>query len=240
MRYGFISDIHGNLEGLSACLAELADRDVDEYWCLGDVVGYMADPRECIKVVRELGATVVAGNHDQAAIGKASTEYFNEYARRAIEWTAGELTEKERAFLDSLPLVEVGEHFTAVHATLEEPEEWNYVRSTFEAHRNLELSERPMIFYGHSHVPIWFQDDRGCRYYHDPHIELSDGSRYMINVGSSGQPRDGDPRAACAVYDTEEGEVDIIRVEYDIEKTQAKVTEAGLPPVLALRLERGE
>ena len=240
MIYGFISDIHGNLEGLQACVDELGKRGVDEYWCLGDVVGYMANPRECVKLVRDLGARVVAGNHDHAAIGKTSTEYFNKYAKTAIEWTVEHLTDDEVEYLSSLPLVLESEHFTAVHATLEQPEEWNYVRGAFEAHRNLELSERPIIFYGHSHVPIWFQDDRGCRYYYDLQVKLKEGSKYMINVGSSGQPRDGDSRAACAVYDTEAGEVEIIRLEYDIAATQAKVTEAGLPAVLAVRLERGE
>jgi len=244
VRYGIISDIHGNLEALEKVLDVLEKEEVDKIYCVGDIVGYGADPRKCIDIVQERKIPSVKGNHDSAVCGETDIEYFNPYAKEAVLWTRENLTEPDIEYLAGLPMKIEEEDFTIVHATLIEPEAWNYIFTTYEAHRNLLMSDSQVCFIGHSHVPVvfWEGEDEPIRYKQEPEfkMELQEGFKYLVNVGSVGQPRDGDSRAAFAIYDTESKVLEVRRVEYDIKQAQQKIVQAGLPQFLAVRLMFGE
>ena len=242
MKYGIIADVHSNLEALNSVLTVLRDRNVDEYVCAGDIVGYGADPGPCIKMVQETCKVMIAGNHDHAADGLLDTEYFNPEAKEAVLWTAGQLNEGEKNFLKDLSLMDKKEEIFVVHATPVSPDEWNYINSTFDAFRNFKGFEEKICFVGHSHTPVVFTlnvNDNRCTYAFESKIPISEDCRYIINVGSVGQPGDGNPLASCAMYDTSAGEVEIIRVAYDVETAQKKIIDAGLPKGLASRLAVG-
>ncbi len=240
MRYGIISDIHGNLEALETMLKVLKKEKVDKYLVAGDIVGYGADPDECVEIVSNLPGVSVCGNHDWGVLGLTSLEYFNVYARKAIEWTREKLKENHLKYLESLPLIIEEEDFTLVHSTLESPEEWNYIYSTYDAHKNMELQKTNICFYGHSHVPIYFLENEHIMYRREEFFHLKENYKYLVNVGSVGQPRDNDPRACAVIYDTDEKVVKYIRKEYNIQEAQRKIWEAGLPQILGERLQYGE
>lgn len=241
MKYGIISDIHSNLEALEAVLEALAERGVERYVCCGDIVGYGADPVACLERVRALGCPVVMGNHDAAVAGRTGTEDFNQNARRAVEWTRERLPQEWLDYLASLPLTaEVGP-FHVVHATLNCPGEWRYLMTTYEAKINLDIMTLPLCVFGHSHVPILFRRAEGqISFGSEVEFTLEEGVQYLVNVGSVGQPRDGDPRAAAAVFDEESGRFELLRVPYDIDTARVKIVSAGLPPALAARLVTGD
>ena len=244
MKYAIISDVHSNLEAFHAVMNALKKEKVNKYLFAGDIVGYAANPSECIKELQKLDCISVAGNHDWGAVELSSIDNFNPYAKEAITWTMEKLSKKEKEFLKALPLVQKIEDITLVHSTMQTPEKWDYIRSTFQAHKSMELQETPLVFSGHSHVPITFFEQSGTRgpvrFTKDEKIQLQDGYKYFINVGSIGQPRDGNPNACYAIYDKKNKIVEIKRTEYDIKKAQDKILEANLPQVLAERLERGE
>ncbi len=240
MKYGLFSDIHGNLEALRAVLDALKGEGVDKYICLGDIVGYGANPRECLKLIKDLNPLAIAGNHDYAVVNLTDLSYFNSNAKEAILWTQNQLKEKEKKFLSALKLVHNFPNFTIVHATLKAPEEWRYILSTYEARENFQLLTTPLLFAGHSHIPIVFEGNAHYRYDFRKTVNLEEGRKYIINIGSVGQPRDGDSRASFALYDTESHMVHIRRVEYDINGAMRKIIEAGLPKILAWRLSQGE
>lgn len=240
MRYAILSDIHANLEALRAVLADAADR-ADGVLCLGDVVGYGADPAACVEIVGERVDMLVAGNHDHALAGLIEPSWFNTYARAALEWTAGRVDDDHRAWLGGRPLLaEVGDA-TLVHASPRNPEEWDYLRSGEDGWEVFEAFSTRLCFVGHSHRPaVWSLGSSGPEF--EPaatSASLESGRRYIINVGSVGQPRDHDPRAAYAVWDVEARRVDIRRVEYDIDAVRRKIHAAGLPRFLADRLAVG-
>jgi diadenosine tetraphosphatase ApaH/serine/threonine PP2A family protein phosphatase len=239
MRVAVLSDIHANLPALEAVLASLGE--VDAVWQLGDVVGYGPHPDEVVARLREIGATGVRGNHDVATLGVLDVEWFNPAARRAVEWTARRISPETRAWLAGLPeRAELGE-MTLVHGSPRDPT-WEYVTTTPEARANLEWFATPYCLHGHTHVPVAWRDDDG-------HVELLrpsggselalDGRRVLLNPGSVGQPRDGDPRASYFVLDTEARRVTWHRVAYAIATTQADIRAAGLPGWLADRLADG-
>ncbi|NOX96893.1 MAG: metallophosphoesterase family protein [Nitrospirae bacterium] len=240
MRYGLFSDVHGNLEALQAVLGVLKREDVDNYICLGDIIGYGASPRECIKLIKDLNPIVIAGNHDYAAVHLTDISYFNTYAKEVILWTQNQLQDEDREYLTGLKLVHNLPDFTLVHATLRRPEKWNYIFSTYDAQQNFQMLTTSLLFIGHSHVPIIFEENTPCRYYFKETVKFEEGRKYIINIGSVGQPRDGDPRASFALYDTESRIIQIKRVEYDVTGAMRKIAEAGLSKVLAWRLSRGE
>ncbi len=240
MRYGLLSDIHGNLEALRTVLDVLRKEDVDNYICLGDIVGYGANPRECLKLIQDLNPVCIAGNHDYAAVHLTDINYFNPHAKEAVLWTQNQLQDKDKKFLTGLKLVHHFPAFTIVHATLKVPEEWNHILTTYTARQNFQLLTTSLLFVGHSHKPIIFEGDTAYRYYFRETVKLEEERKYIINIGSAGQPRDGDPRAAFALYDTETNIVQIKRVEYDVTMAMRKIVEAGLPDALAWRLSRGE
>jgi diadenosine tetraphosphatase ApaH/serine/threonine PP2A family protein phosphatase len=224
---------------------ELSRADVDHWVQVGDIVGYGAEPRECIQVIRELNCTVCIGNHDAAVIGQLPTEFFNPYARQAVDWTRTQLTADDLEFLRQLPLVVEREHYTVVHGTMHLPDQFGYVMSIVEAKDSLAEQRTDVCFVGHSHVPaIYMQksedpDDIHVVFSPEVTAQTDDCHRVLMNVGSVGQPRDEDPRAAYAIYDTETREASIKRVAYDIGSAQRKINAAGLPEVLANRLALG-
>ena len=209
--------------------------------CLGDLVGYGADPALCLSLIRERAAAVVAGNHDYAVVGLTPLEFFNPYARAAAEWTARELEHDDRSWLKGLPLTATLGGATLVHASPRNPEEWDYLFSAEDGEQAFPHFSTPLCFLGHSHVPgVWIHDGRSVSYRRGlSRIDLSPACRYVMNVGSVGQPRDRDPRASYAVWDEAEGWVEWVRVVYPIPITQQKIVRAGLPTFLAERLARG-
>ena len=240
MRYGIYSDIHGNLEALQSVLETFEKEGVEKYICLGDIVGYGASPKECLDVVKERSLLVVAGNHDYAVAGKLNIDFFNMYAKEAVIWTREQLGQEDIDYLNSLSLVEtIDGVLTAVHGTLNFPEMFDYIQTTYDAHLTLEIQDTPVCFIGHSHVPIAFFQGQMVSYSLEQTIPVEKDCKTLINVGSVGQPRDENPLACCAVYDDEVGTVWLHRVEYDMETSIAKIIDAGLPEILGERLRYG-
>ena len=244
MRIAIVADIHSNLAAFQAVLRHAEETDsIDRLWCLGDIVGYGPEPGACIALFRRYPHSAVAGNHDLAAIDKISTADFNAPGVRAAAWTAGQLTEEERQYLDELPEVTKEGKFTLVHATLRAPVR-EYLLSQEAAWEQFRLMETPYSILGHTHLPFLAEEltDRRMRMEPWPEgerVELGE-KRLIISPGSVGQPRDGDPRAAYALYDTEARTFTLHRVEYDIAATQEKIRRAGLPVWLAERLGFGQ
>jgi predicted phosphodiesterase len=239
MRIAIVSDIHANLAALNAVLAHAGD--VGSVWCLGDTVGYGPQPNECIAVLRERELVAVAGNHDLAAIGRMATDEFNEAAASAAHWTSEQLSDEARSFLDGLPKVTETGDFTLAHGSIRWPE-WEYLLSAEQAQAQFELQKTPYSIVGHTHVPaLWEEHTAG------PALgQIEDGTRVelastklIINPGGVGQPRDGDPRAAYALYDDGDATITYCRVEYDIAETQTRMEAAGLPEWLIERLSHG-
>jgi len=241
MRHAILGDIHSNWEALSAVLADADKRGVDGYVSLGDVVGYNANPRECLAKVRELGCPIVKGNHDHYCSIDTPLNGFNPLAADVIHWTRNQLSDEERGFLAELPYKRRVENYTIVHSTLDMPDKWGYVFDRFEADANFTYQRTQLCFFGHTHVPLAFERDENSNIMQGRYerIDLSVGRKYFVNIGSVGQPRDGDPRAAYAIYDMSERYIELYRLEYDMRTTQRKIIEAGLPEELAMRLEAG-
>jgi diadenosine tetraphosphatase ApaH/serine/threonine PP2A family protein phosphatase len=241
VRLAVFSDVHGNLEALDAVLASPEFRAADRSVCLGDVVGYGADPSACLARVREETQHLLLGNHESAVIHPEELAYFNGYARQAIEWTRDKLTEEERAFLASLPFLHrESPRYLFVHAGPSSPSAWDYVYDLATAQREVGAFEESLCCVGHSHVPLAIEigeagSARGVPF----PVVLHDGCRYLVNVGSVGQPRDGDPRPAFVTVDEDARRVDLVRVDYAIEKAQEKIVAAELPAFLAARLAKG-
>ena len=243
MRYAILADIHANLEAFTAVLEDISGRDdIEAIWCLGDIVGYGPDPGRCIEILTQCQHIGIAGNHDMAAIGRVDTSYFNPLAAAAIQWTSGQLTHEQVQYLQNLPETLQQGDFTLVHGSPMQPL-WEYVVSTGIAIRNFTYIETDCCLVGHSHAPMAFKQEKGggCTPVHlTPGIRLAlGGSKMIINPGGVGQPRDGDPRASYAIYDSEREMVSVYRVDYDIEATQKKIMAAGLPMQLMTRLEAG-
>ncbi len=240
MRALVISDIHANLVALEAVLTTGLAFDV--VWCLGDLVGYGPRPRECIALLRSLPHLCVVGNHDYAAIGRLKLEEFNPVAQEAFTWTVQTITAEDVAFLDALPNRIIDHPVTLVHGSPRQPV-WEYIYEPETALANFALLDTPICFIGHTHVCSLFIEAevaRGEMQYPRPGDRYTMGyGRAILNPGSVGQPRDGDPRAAFAIYDSEAGTVDFCRVEYDIASTQRQMADEGLPPALIRRLAAG-
>ena len=239
MRYAVLSDIHANLEALDAVLADARAQGCDDFVCLGDVVGYNANPSECVKRIQELQCPVVKGNHDEQASIAAPTEGFNELAEEAIGWTREHLSAADKAWLADLRLTRQVRDFTIVHATLDTPGQWGYVFNDLDAIASFTYQHTPLCFFGHTHWPTAFVRDENVQRIAVGQIALGAGRKYFINPGSIGQPRDRDWRAAYCIYHTDRQVVEERRVKYDFETAQRKIREAGLPARLADRLAVG-
>jgi diadenosine tetraphosphatase ApaH/serine/threonine PP2A family protein phosphatase len=240
MRYAILSDIHSNLEALEAVLEDIAGQGVDDLLCLGDLVGYGANPNECVHRIRGLISHVVVGNHDSAAVGQTDVSYFNPHARRAVSWTAENIAPEHARYISRLPYVKRVDGLLLVHATPSEPAEWKYLLSTQVARSEFQAFSESICFIGHSHQPVFFSTDGAPRSLKGDRLLCDPGDRYIVNVGSVGQPRDGDPRSCYAIFDGRQRTVQLRRVAYDIKSAQRKILQAGLPPVLAARLARGD
>lgn len=238
MRYGIFSDIHSNLEALDTVIEAYRKEKIDRYLCVGDVVGYASSPKECIEKIRMLVMITLAGNHDWASVNLISTDYFNPDALEAVFWTQRNLDEEGRYFLEHLMLVYKNEDLTMVHGTLDEPGDFNYMTDGYIASRTFELLETNICFVGHTHVPGVFikSKDSRIRYQEDSNINIKEDSKYIINVGSVGQPRDGNPKAAYCIYDSDKKNVQIKRISYDIQTVRKKIIAGGLPRFLGERL----
>ncbi len=242
MRYVIIGDIHSNWDALDAVLKDIDGQEADRFLCVGDLVGYGAEPQKCIRAVRERDFTCVAGNHDHAAIARLDISYFNEHAREAVLWTRQRLSVGNVEYLGGLSLVETIDGLTVAHGTVHAPDLFGYIETVFAAQVSFHAMVTEIAFLGHSHVPIAFLENEGqdsVTYTQSTEIELRHAPKAIVNVGSVGQPRDDDPRACYAVYDQETQTVELRRIEYDIEHAQAKIRKAGLPDVLAARLALG-
>ena len=242
MRYAILADIHSNMAALSAVLKDIERRGgVDEVWCLGDIVGYGPDPHQCIEILRKLKLTAVAGNHDLAAAGKLPLSSFNPDGAAAIQWTQGQITGEDVHFLASLPKMLEKGSFTLVHGSPRDPV-WEYLHSVSNAGENFSYFKTPYCLVGHIHTPQIFKwEDGRCSYVpFNPDIDQALGkARLIINPGSVGQPRDGDPRSGYAIYDSEAAIIRLHRAHYFIEDTQRRIMHNNLPVRLAIRLKDG-
>lgn len=223
MKYAIFSDVHGNLHALQQVLDDIRSQHPDRVVCLGDVVGYGAFPNEACQLVREACDVVVVGNHDHAAVGLTDVSYFNEFAHRAVLWTRERLRPEHAAWLRELPLTHAERGLQFVHASPHDPARWDYVFSEADARWAMQSATAAQVFIGHTHVPFDYTTKLGR----------------MINVGSAGQPRDGDNRAAWTLFDTESGQRELRRVEYDVYAARDAIHLEGLPPFLAERLIAG-
>ena len=243
MRYAIIADIHANLAAFTAVLIDIEHRgEAEEIWCLGDIVGYGPDPHQCIELLRQTNHVCVAGNHDWAAIGKVDTAEFNPDAAEVCRWTAQQLTPEDIQYLKSLPQVIQKGDFTLVHGSPREPI-WEYLLSTSIARENFAYFKSRFCLVGHSHVPLVFKysGTGACSF---NQFSTSIGlalakNRLIINPGAVGQPRDGNPRASYAIYDSKTRLVRLYRVPYDISITQARMVKYNLPMRLIARLSHG-
>ncbi len=239
MRIAVLSDIHGNLPALEAVLDAL--KPYDAVWQLGDIVGYGPQPDEVVARLVAENALGVRGNHDSAAIGELDTDSFNDDARHAVEWTAERISSDTRAWLELLPLTSVDEPYTMVHGSPRDPT-WEYVFTTGIARSNLRSFETRHCIVGHTHMPIIFRQRgtgmEGIEPTPDEPFSFGD-QRLIVNPGSVGQPRDGDPRASAMMLDTDARTMEWRRVEYPIERVQKLMADAGLPIRLIARLQYG-
>ncbi|HEU0167503.1 MAG TPA: metallophosphoesterase family protein [Chloroflexota bacterium] len=239
MRIGIVSDVHSNMPALAAVLDDMGQ--VDELWCLGDMVGYGPFPNECLDLLRSRNCLAVPGNHDWAAAGKIPLEDFNADARWACEWSRDQLNAEHVTFLSELPVTRTEGDFTLAHGTPHEPI-WEYMTHGAVARLSFHYFASRFCLVGHTHVPLVFVDggQQADTLHPGPKAPLQLGStRAIINPGSVGQPRDGDPAAAYAILDTDEALIDFRRVSYDVPSIQARMRQLAFPERLIKRLAYG-
>jgi predicted phosphodiesterase len=240
MRFALISDVHANLEALEAVLKDIRRRKREPILFLGDAVGYGPNPNECLEVLRAHCKVLLAGNHDRAAVGLTDIEYFNEYAKAAILWTREVLSEKNRQFIEGLPVLKkmTKENVLLAHSSPKEPESWHYLLTLWDAEINFHYFDERICVIGHSHLPFVIERlPSGEMLTSAGRTRLGENGRYIINAGSVGQPRDRDPRACYALIDDDE--VEFVRVEYNSDATRRKMHDVGLPLPLIERLSKG-
>jgi predicted phosphodiesterase len=228
MKFAIIADIHANLEAFQAILGDAKVGNCTHFALLGDFVGYCADPKACVDLVRDMDAPCVKGNYDEYCAKEVSQSGLTPRADKMVEWTRNQLTEDNRQWLRNLPHVRTVEDFTIVHATLNQPEQWGYAFEKTAAAASMAEQKTPVCFFGHTHVPIVFIRDQVVRGGTYSKFKTESGKLYFVNPGSVGQPRDGDPKAAYVIYDSDEHTVELRRVAYDFATTQRKISAAGL------------
>ncbi len=232
MRIAVISDIHSNIQALTQALSIIDERQVDKIYCLGDIVGYGGNPNECLDLIRERASLCILGNHDLASIDPANAEFFSRPGRIAIEWTHSVLTPDNANFLSSLPYTASIDICTLVHASPLDPEQWQYVLSLQVAKMQFPAFPTQLCFIGHTHVPAVCGEDLKT-------FVLKKEKRFLINVGSVGQPRDGNPQLSFGLLDTGTWKYENVRASYDIDKAAQAIRSMGLPSTLAARLYQG-
>ncbi len=242
MRYAIISDIHSNFEAFEAALVVLKSEGIDKYLCIGDIVGYGVDIDRCIELLHSLDFISVAGNHDWASAGKFALENFNTMAKEAILYTREKINEEDLDFLSGLKLTFEEDNFILVHGSLVDPENFNYIIDGYSAQESFLQLKKQICFIGHSHVNeiyILLPDGRVI-HSSDKQIILNNKNNYIVNVGSIGQPRDGNPLSCFCIYDSSKRQVSFVREKYDVKATRDKIIKAGLPLFLGDRLVNGQ
>ena len=236
MKTAVISDVHSNVDALSAVFSDLEQTGIERVICLGDIVGYGADPDECLQLIKEKCDVVLKGNHDSAVSGSGEHSSFNPEAEEAIYWTRNRISVEWKDYLEKLPMIFEENGIIYVHASPHKPERWSYIVSREDALYEFRYFKGNAAFIGHSHLSGIFCHDGDT---FDDEVILNEEKRYIINVGSVGQPRDGNSNAAYAVYDDKLKSVNINRVAYDVESAAEKIIDAGLPSFLSSRLTAG-
>jgi predicted phosphodiesterase len=240
MKYAIIADIHANLEAFQVVLNDIEKQTCTHVACLGDIVGYNANPKECLDTIRAMNIPCVKGNHDEFCSSETPLEGFSPHAAEAGNWTRGKLTEDDRKWLRELKYLRLVSNFTIVHATLDGPQRWGYVFDKLAAAASFTYQNTPVCFFGHTHVPVAFIRDSVVKGGTYSKFRVEPGRKYFVNVGAVGQPRDGNPKTAYVIYDMDEGSIELRRLDYDIAAAQKKILEAGLPARLAERLSMGK
>jgi predicted phosphodiesterase len=240
MKYAVIADIHANLEAFNVVLDDSRTQNCTHYCCIGDVVGYNANPKECLDIVRKMAMPCVKGNHDEYCSTDEALDGFNPHAAEAVSWTRKQLTEEDKQWLRDLKYIRLVGSFSMVHATLDAPQRWGYVFDKLAAAASFTYQNTSVCFFGHTHVPVAFIRDSVVRGGTYSKFKVEPGKKYFVNVGSVGQSRDGVAKATYVIYDLTEQSIELRRLDYDIPKAQKKILEAGLPPRLAERLTYGK
>ena len=239
--FAILGDIHANVDALNVVLDDCRAAGVTDFLCTGDVVGYNACPKECLQTVREIGCPVVMGNHDFYVSSRQNLEDFNPNAAAVVEWTRKQLSAADIYWLRNLPFSLVTTGITLVHSTMDQPENFGYVFDHLQAEANFLNQRTPLCFHGHTHCPMIYEKQLSGVSHIDAHdFQLPVGRKYFINVGSVGQPRDGDPRASYVLYEPRSRTVRFRRLAYDVAAAQERIRRAGLPERLAERLGLGE
>ncbi|MDR5683401.1 MAG: metallophosphoesterase family protein [Armatimonadota bacterium] len=242
MLYAILSDVHANLDALEVVLADVAGSGAEQVICLGDFVGYGPEPNECTERLRSVATVALVGNHDLAALDRLDAGRFNLFARLAVEWTKLQLEESIRHYLESLPATREYGGLLLVHGSPRDPVE-EYIMDLETADDNFRAADFEICFFGHTHYPVWFVHDgertRMRALAPGERAALRGGQRHLINVGSVGQPRDGDPRAAYCLFDSDARVVELRRLPYPIESVQQKMRDRELPRPLWERLAEG-
>jgi len=241
MKIALISDVHGNLEALETVLRDIEKQGAEKIHFLGDAVGYGCNPNECVKLINRHCDIKLLGNHDFAAMGLESTENFNQLAKASMNWTQTKLKPKSIRILADFEMESVFLDYYLVHSSPTEPEKWRYILSIDQARQHFDSFGQSFCFVGHSHSPTYFEcnPENQIAQHFKADLECGEGCRYIINIGSVGQPRDNDPRACYVIVNTDTNSINYRRVEYDINKTQEKMRKAKLPDFLIERLAVG-
>ena len=238
--FAVLGDIHANLDALNVVLDDCRSQGVTDFLCTGDVVGYNACPHECMDIIRAIGCPVVVGNHDFYVSSRQNLDDFNPAAAAVVQWTRKQLSVDELYWLRNLPFTHTQMGVTLVHSTMDNPENFGYVFDNLQAEANFLNQKTPVCFHGHTHCPMIYEKSMNGVFRIDAQdFKLPIGRKYFINVGSVGQPRDGDPRACYCIYEPSKHLLEYRRLEYDVAAAQARIREAGLPDHLADRLARG-
>jgi predicted phosphodiesterase len=241
MKYGFFSDVHANLEALKACVIDFRSEKLDKVYFLGDAVGYGPYPDECVKLINDVAAVKLMGNHDYAALGLMETDFFNQYAAESMGWTKSSISRKTTEIMADFQLQHELGDILLVHASPREPENWHYILDMDDASESFEYFTQKICMLGHTHRPyIVFKEKSGeAALSKETEEILTEERRYLVNIGSVGQPRDGDPRSCYLIYDVEKGSIQHKRVAYNIKATQKDMAKIGLPEYLIERLAVG-
>ena len=245
MRYAILSDIHANLEAFRTVTEYLEQENIDRYLILGDIVGYGANPNECLDLIRDnYKYYAVLGNHDAIIVERHIYSYYNPYAKKCLDWTVSVITHPNKQFLETLPITRTIDGIQLVHSSPYEPAAWGYMTRIEDIRENLPFIGSNLCFFGHTHRPAFFVYETAADILTQEHgittIDLNADFKYIINVGSVGQPRDNNPFTSFGIYDTNQQQIKIIRLEYDVRTTAQKILDAGLPTVIAHRLLVGQ
>jgi predicted phosphodiesterase len=232
VRIAVISDVHSNLPALEAVLQKTRELEANVIYCLGDIVGYGPFPNECVELIKAHSAASIKGNHDSGLLGETPIDHFNQYGQAAIRWTKKQITPQNLEYLRGLKTILIENGVTLVHSSPDEPAEWTYVMNWEQAEKNFGAFKTNICFIGHTHVPIVIGEDTTIN-------KFRPGERFIINVGSVGQPRDGNPESAFGLLDTDNKTYMLVRVKYDVQKTATAIQEAKLPAFLGKRLFQG-